>query len=112
MSVDTKVVLLALLDAILIAAGVFFQKLNGTRAASVWASPLLLVSFLCFAPTFFLANIAYAMGGRVSLFVPVTAVCYVMILAVGRFIFGEAIGPPQLFGCLLILAGVALTART
>ena len=110
MSVDQKVVLLALFNALLITAGTGFQKLNGIRGGNAYFNPLLLVAFLCFAPTFFVANVAYNLGGRTSLFVPVSAVNFVLIALLGRLYFNEPISLQQTFGVALIVGGVGLVA--
>ncbi len=110
-TLDTKVVLLGLLSAALTAAGIFFQKLNGVRAGNPFVSGWLLLATLCFFPTFIITNKVFLMGGRMSLFVPMTAAAYVLSMLVGRFYFGEPVSWDKWLGCALILFGVATVAR-
>jgi drug/metabolite transporter (DMT)-like permease len=109
-AVQAKVVLLALANAGLMTAGIFFQKLNGARGGNVFVSRWLVLSVICYLPTFFLGNLAFAIGGKMSVFIPVSAVMYVLVIAVGRWAFGEPIALVQVGGCLLVLVGVALIA--
>lgn len=109
MTADTKVVLLALLNAALLTAGVGFQKLNGVRGGNPVTGPWILAAFLCMAPTFFVGNVAMGIG-RVSLFVPVTAVAYISIALMSWACFGEALVPRQMAGLVLLVLGVALVA--
>lgn len=111
-SLEVKVVVLALCVAVLTSAGNSLQKLNGLReggnpVVSVW----LVLSTACFFPAFVITNKAFLMGGRMSLFVPATATTYVLSMLVGRFLFGEAVSLGGWLGCLLIVAGVAAIAR-
>ena len=108
---DTPVVLLALCTAVLTAAGLFFQKLNGTREGGVLVSGWLLLSIICFFPTFLIANKVFLVGGKMSLFVPVTATTYVLSMLVGRYYFGEQVSYVRWVGCALILLGVVFVAR-
>jgi uncharacterized membrane protein len=108
---DTKVALLGLLTAALMAAGTFFQKLNGVRAGNPFVSGWLVASTVCFLPTFVIANKVFLMGGRMSLFVPATAATYVFSMLVGRFYFGEEVSYVRWVGCALIMVGVAIIAR-
>jgi drug/metabolite transporter (DMT)-like permease len=111
LSLDMKVVLLALLTAALTAAGVFFQKLNGVRAGNAFVSGWLALAVVCFFPTFLIANKVFLMGGKMSLFVPVTALTYVLSMVAGRYYFGEVVSYGRWTGCLLVLAGIAVIAR-
>jgi uncharacterized membrane protein len=111
-ALDAKVVLLALLTATLTATGTLFQKLNGMRAGNVWLSGWLILATMCFFPTFVITNKVFAMGGRISLFVPVTATSYVLSMMLGRFYFGEPVAWDKWFGCALIVAGVGVIVRT
>jgi uncharacterized membrane protein len=111
LSLDTKVILMALATALLTAAGVFFQKLNGARAGNVFMSGWLLVATACFLPTFLISNKVFLMGGRMSLYVPLTAVTYVLSIALGHLYFAEAVPWGRWVGCGLIVVGVAVTAR-
>ena len=108
---DTKVLLLGLCTAALMAAGTFFQKLNGVRAGNPFVSGWLVLSTVCFLPTFVIANKVFLMGGRMSLFVPATAATYVFSMLVGRFYFGEEVSYVRWGGCALIMVGVAIIAR-
>jgi uncharacterized membrane protein len=110
---DTKVVLLALLTATLTATGTLFQKLNGMRAGnSVWLSGWLILATMCFFPTFVITNKVFAMGGRISLFVPITAMSYVLSMMIGRFYFGEIVAWDKWLGCALIVAGIGVIVRS
>jgi drug/metabolite transporter (DMT)-like permease len=111
LSLDAKVALLGLLNAVLMTGGTFFQKLNSVRAGNPVWSGWLVAACICFFPTFWIANFTYAIGGRVSVFVPMSAAMYVLVTIIGRLAFGESVGSSQVFGCLLIVAGVALIAR-
>jgi drug/metabolite transporter (DMT)-like permease len=111
-STDTKVVALGVFNAVLMAAGTFFQKLNGVREGHIMISPWIVLATLCYMPTFFIGNWVYQMGGRLSVFVPLTALTYVLTLALGRFFFKESVNLTQVAGCVLILGGVALISRT
>lgn len=112
MSVDVKVALLGLLNAALMAAGSVFQKVHGIRTGSVATpSAWLLAALVCFTPTFFIGNLAYAIGGRISIFVPMSAAMYILVTVAGKIVFGEALATTQVLGCAFILAGVALIAR-
>jgi len=108
---NTKIVLLALAVAALTAAGTFFQKLNGVRVGNAFLSGWLLLATLCFFPTFVITNKAFLMGGKLSVFVPLTAATYVFTMLVGRFYFREAVSWDKWLGCALIIAGVAAIAR-
>jgi uncharacterized membrane protein len=119
LSLDAKVVVMGLVVAALTSAGNVFQKVNGLRGGmplialggiplvSVW----LVLSVVCFFPTFLITNRVFLMGGKISLFVPVTATAYVMSMSVGRFAFGEVVPWSRWAGCGLILAGVAAVVR-
>ena len=112
LTLDTKVILLALTSATLTAAGIFFQKINGMRAGNnAVLTGWLLLATLCFFPTFVITNKVFLMGGRMSLFVPVTAATYVLTMLTGRFYFGEVVSWSKWAGCGLIIAGVAAIAR-
>jgi drug/metabolite transporter (DMT)-like permease len=111
LSLNAKVALLALAVAGLTAAGVFFQKLNGIRVGNVFISGWLILATLCFFPTFVITNKVFLMGGKVSVFVPLTAATYVFSILIGRFYFREAVSPVRWTGCALIIAGVAAIAR-
>jgi drug/metabolite transporter (DMT)-like permease len=111
MTADLKIVLLALLNASLLTGGVYFQKLNGVKGGSSVLSPWIALAFLCMAPTFFIGNLAFALGGRIGLFIPVTAVAYVFIGLMGLLIFKEPMSLLQGLGLVLIVAGIALAAR-
>ena len=108
---DTKVVLLAFTVATLTSAGNFFQKLNGVREGNVFLSIWLILATACFLPTFVITNAVFLMGGRMSLFVPLTATAYVLSMLLGHYYFGEVVSWGRWFGCALILAGVGAIAR-
>ena len=110
-SADTRVILLALTTAAFTTAGTFFQKLNGVRGANSFMSGWLILATICFFPTFVIANKVYLMGGKLSLFVPVTAMSYVLSMLTGRFYFGESVPTSRWLGCAIIVAGVATVAR-
>jgi uncharacterized membrane protein len=111
LTLDMKVILLALCTATLTAAGTFFQKLNGVSVSNPLLSGWLVLAAICFFPTFVITNKVFLMGGRLSLFVPLTATTYVLSMLAGRFYFGEAVSWSRWFGCLLILAGIGAIAR-
>jgi drug/metabolite transporter (DMT)-like permease len=111
LTLDTKVALLALSTAALTAAGNFFQKVNGVRVGNPFLSGWLVLAAVCFFPTFVMTNKAFLMGGRMSLFVPITAVAYVFSMGLGRFYFGEEVSTNRWLGCALIVAGVSVIAR-
>jgi multidrug transporter EmrE-like cation transporter len=111
LTLDAKVVLLGLATAALTAAGTFFQKLNGVRVGSPLVSGWLVLAAIFFFPTFVITNKVFVMGGRLSLFVPVTATAYVLSMLLGRFYFGETVSWARWFGCVLIVAGVGAIAR-
>jgi drug/metabolite transporter (DMT)-like permease len=110
-TLDTKVALLGLCTAALTAAGIFFQKLNGTRGGNLFVSGWLVLAIVCFFPTFLIANKVFLMGGRMSLFVPATAMTYVFSMVTGRLYFGEEVSVARWAGCALIVAGVGVIAR-
>jgi drug/metabolite transporter (DMT)-like permease len=110
LGLDAKVVLLALVTAALTTAGLSLQKVNEVRGGGL-LSGWLVLAVVCFLPTFFITNLAFAIGGRISLYVPVTAAQYVLTLLAGRYLFHEAIAWDKWLGCALILAGVAAIAR-
>jgi drug/metabolite transporter (DMT)-like permease len=111
LALNTKVVLLALTVAALTAAGVFFQKINGVRVGNVFLSGWILLATICFFPTFLITNKVFLMGGRVSVFIPLTAATYVFSMLIGRFYFRETVSSARWVGCALIIAGVAAIAR-
>jgi drug/metabolite transporter (DMT)-like permease len=80
---------------------------EGNPFVSVW----LVLATICFFPTFIITNKVFLMGGRMSLFVPVTATAYFLSMLVGRFGFGEPVSWQKWFGCSLILSGVMAIAR-
>jgi drug/metabolite transporter (DMT)-like permease len=110
LGIDAKVVLLALATAALTTGGLFFQKLNEQRSGAL-ISGWIALSLVCFLPTFFITNLAFQLGGRMSLYVPVTAAQYVLTLLAGRYFFNEAVPWDKWLGCALILAGVGAIAR-
>jgi drug/metabolite transporter (DMT)-like permease len=111
LALDTKVALLGLCTAALTAAGIFFQKVNGTRGGNLFVSGWLVLAITCFFPTFLIANKVFLMGGRMSLFVPATAMTYVFSMLAGRLYFGEEVSFTRWAGCALIVAGVGVIAR-
>jgi drug/metabolite transporter (DMT)-like permease len=110
-TLETKVTLLGLCTAALTAAGIFFQKLNGVRGGNPFVSWWLLLAVISFFPTFLIANKVFLMGGKMSLFVPATAMTYVLSMLAGRIYFGESVSAMRWIGCTLIIAGVAVIAR-
>jgi drug/metabolite transporter (DMT)-like permease len=110
LGLDAKVVLLALATATLTTGGLFFQKLNEVRSGGL-ISGWLALSLVCFLPTFFITNLAFQIGGRMSLYVPVTAAQYVLTLVAGRYFFHEPVAWDKWLGCALILVGVGAIAR-
>jgi drug/metabolite transporter (DMT)-like permease len=108
---STTVALLALATATLTAAGIFFQKLNGVRSGHPFVSGWLLLAVICFFPTFIITNKVFLLGGRMSVYVPVTASSYVLTMLAGRFYFHEVVSWDKWLGCGLILAGVAAIVR-
>lgn len=111
LSLDAKVVIFGLLNATLMTVGMCLQKLNGMRGGHPLWSGWLLLSLVCFAPTFPIANKVFLAGGRMSLFIPMGALSYVLAMLAGRFYFGEIVSMTKWAGCALILAGVTVTAR-
>jgi uncharacterized membrane protein len=110
-TLNTKVILLALTVAGLTAGGTFFQKLNGVRVGNLFVSGWLLLATVCFFPTFLITNKVFLMGGKMSVFVPLTAATYVLSMLAGRFYFREAVSWDKWLGCALIIAGVGTIAR-
>jgi uncharacterized membrane protein len=110
-TLNTKVVVLALTVAALTAAGTFFQKINGVRVGHMFLSGWILLATFCFFPTFLITNKVFLMGGKMSVFVPLTAATYVFSMLAGRFYFGETLSWDKWFGCLLIILGVGTIAR-
>ncbi len=108
MPADLKVILLAVLNACLITGGVGFQKLNAIRGGNPFFSGWIVGAFICLAPTFFIGNIAFVIGGRMSVFIPVISIHYVLIALMGHWLFDEGLAPQQVLGLGLIVAGVAL----
>ncbi|MDP8999637.1 MAG: hypothetical protein M3O46_05945 [Myxococcota bacterium] len=108
---DTKVALFGLATAALTAGGLFFQKLNGVRGGNTFVSGWLLLAVILFFPTFLIANKVFLMGGRMSLYVPATAMTYVFSMLIGRLYFGEEVSIARWAGCVLIIAGVIVIAR-
>jgi drug/metabolite transporter (DMT)-like permease len=111
LGLEAQVVLLGLCTAALTAGGTFFQKLNGVRSGNAYLSGWLILATTCFFPTFLITNKVFLMGGRMSLYVPVTAAAYVLSMLAGRFYFNETVSWDKWFGCLLILAGVGAIVR-
>ena len=111
LALNTKVVVLALTVAALTAAGTFFQKINGVRLGHAFVSGWVLLATFCFFPTFLITNKVFLMGGKMSVFVPLTAATYVFSMLAGRFYFGETLSWDKWFGCLLIIAGVGTIGR-
>jgi uncharacterized membrane protein len=110
-TLDAKVAILALLTAMLTSAGTFFQKLNGVRSGHPVMSAWVILATICFVPTFFITNKVFLMGGRMSLFTPVTAATYVFSMLASRYYFGEIVSWYKWFGCALIIAGVGAIVR-
>jgi uncharacterized membrane protein len=111
LSLDAKVILLGLATAALTAAGTFFQKLNGVRAGNAFLSLWLVLATICFFPTFLITNKVFLMGGRMSLFVPITAATYFLSMLTSRFYFHEDVSLARWLGCGLIVAGVTVIAH-
>lgn len=107
-TLQAKVVLLALCTATLTAAGTFFQKINGERAGNAFLSIWLIIATLCFFPTFVITNKVFLLGGRMSLYVPITAANYFLSMLLGRFYFHEDVSVARWLGCGLIVAGVTV----
>lgn len=110
MSLHAKVILLGLLTAALLVTGIGLQKLNGVRGGNPFFSPLILLAGICLAPTFFIPNVVYRMGGPVALFVAVAALHFVGVALLGRLAFGEPLTLRMIAGFVLILLGVSLVA--
>jgi uncharacterized membrane protein len=108
---NTTVALLAVATATLTAAGIFFQKVNGVREGHAFVSGWLLLAVICFFPTFIITNKVFLMGGRMSVFIPITAMSYVLTMMLGRFYFHEFVSWDKWIGCALILAGVVTIMR-
>ena len=108
---DAGVIVWGLITAALTSAGIFFQKLNGVRSGNPLVSGWLALAVICFFPTFVIANKVFLMGGRMSLFVPITAANYVFSMVISRYYFGEEVSYVRWFGCALIIAGVTTIAR-
>jgi len=108
---EVRVIALGLLNAVLMSAGIFFQKLNSVRGGNIYLSVLLVCAFIAYGPTFWIGNHVYSIGGRVSLFVPMSAAMYVLTMALGRFYFQEPVSGGAWVGAGLVVAGVALIAR-
>ena len=108
-SVQTQVVFLAALNAALVTAGLAVQKVNETQKGSLYVSWMLVLAGLCFAPTFFITNVVYRIGGKMSVYNPAAAALNLVMIPVVAYIwFGEAITASQIAGMLLILIGLAL----
>ncbi len=103
----TQAVLLGLVNAFLITAGIFFQKLNGVKGGSAVISGWLALSLLCFAPTFWVGNVAIGRG-RVAPFLATSALFYVFTTTIAKVVFGEPVGPRVAAGLGLIVVGIAL----
>ena len=111
-SLDAKVFVLALLNALLLTGGVVFQKLNGVNQGNVVISGWLTLALICFAPTFFLGNQALLIGGRVSVFNTSTAAMhFVLITVIGHYVFREPLGLEQIAGVGFIMVGLGFLMR-
>ncbi|MFO0614494.1 MAG: hypothetical protein U0414_18055 [Polyangiaceae bacterium] len=110
-STHVKVVLLAVLNGALVSGGGALQRLNGERGGHPVWSVWILLAMLCMGPSFLVSNWAYSIGGKMSLFVPVTAVTYVFSLLLAKFAFHEDVDWLSWVGCGLVVAGVAVSAR-
>ena len=110
MSVKLWTILGGVATAVLMALGLFFQKLNGTRGGNVWITPYLALATLAYFPTFIIGNKVFAIGGRMSLYVPVTAASYLISMVVGRMYFAEPVSPLRWVGGVVIILGVTLVA--
>ena len=77
LTTHVKVILLSMLNAALVAGGGAFQRLNAERHCHPIWSGWMLLAIVCLAPSFLVVTWAYSIGGKMSLFVPVTAVGYV-----------------------------------
>ncbi len=111
LSTDVKVILLSVLNAALVAGGGAFQRLNAQRNGHPIWSGWMLLAIVCLAPSFLVVSWAYSIGGKMSLFVPVTAVGYIFSLLLARFAFDEKVGGLEWLGCAIVIVGVAITAR-
>jgi drug/metabolite transporter (DMT)-like permease len=110
MTPNVKVIALGIVNAFFLTAGIGFQKLNSVKGASPVASVWLVLAFLCFAPTFWLANVAYDMGGSPSLFIAVSALNFILVALMERVCFVEPISLQQSCGLGLIILGIGLVA--
>lgn len=110
-STHVKVVLLSVLNAALVAGGGAFQRLNAERGGHPIWSWWMLAACVCLAPSFLVVSWAYSIGGKMSLFVPVTAIGYVFSLLLAKLAFKEEVGWLEWLGCGIVIVGVAITAR-
>lgn len=111
LSTHVKVILLSVLNAALVAGGGAFQRLNAERHGHPIWSGWMLLAIACLAPSFLVVTWAYSIGGKMSLFVPVTASGYVFSLLIARLGFREEVGWLDWLGCFVVIVGVAITAR-
>jgi drug/metabolite transporter (DMT)-like permease len=110
-SAHVKVVLLALLNGALVSGGGALQRLNGERHGHPVWSVWILLAMLLMGPSFLVSNWAYSIGGKMSLFVPVTAVTYVFSLILAKVAFKETVDWLQWVGCGFVVVGIAISAR-
>lgn len=77
-----------------------------------WLDPLLAASLLLYGFAFVFTALVYARL-PLSLISPLMAgAIFVVVAFVGAQVFGETLGPSRLAGIALVLAGIALLARS
>ena len=70
----------------------------------------LVASAACLLPTFFIGSLAFSIGGKLSLFFPVTAIGYLFTQLVAQIAFRERTDAVSWLGVCLIVAGVVISA--
>jgi drug/metabolite transporter (DMT)-like permease len=106
---DIRSAALGLLNAGLISSAIFCQKMHGVKGGSPLAvlKPWLIAAMVLYLPTFFIGNLAYR-DGKIAPFLAASSTFYIWSTLVGRFFFGEPLGPRVALGLACMVGGIAL----
>jgi multidrug transporter EmrE-like cation transporter len=109
---QTIPIILNLVAAILGAVGQWLYKIGGTRLGTVaiYKNWHLFVGMILFCVVMVLFVIAFKLGGRLSVVYPVYATTFIWGMMIAVWFDKEPWAMPQMFGVLLILAGVSMIA--
>jgi len=112
MKTPVESIVFFIVASLLGAAGQFFYKSGAARAGSDLLSyllnPRLLAGVACYAGVMVLFIAAFKRGGALSVLYPIYASTFIFSAIGARHIFGEPILAVNVFGMVLLVAGMFL----